>query len=315
MAADPRKGARRLLPRKGLLVVRGYLRRRRVGAARAEEGPAFRGDRLGVTRRDADARLQRVRDCQKVRVFQSFRHTSRDLVHLQRANVRQKVRPVPRLAPDLHRIVVQRLLDLRLQEGPLVFEDDDAPLRSSEVPERLGIQRPRHGDLVDAETPRIRAQQRQSIQKVAVGLARGDERERTGRVAQSHVVEATSADVLHCERQPHLPRHALRLDAIVSEQLAVQLVVVFCLLDTGVFWKKTKSVDVDAAGAVDDVGGADHAGPRAGVAGQFQSVQAVLQDVLQVRGVEERHLEVLQQKFRLIRKHRRLGLQVVSAQR
>ncbi len=65
---------------------------------------------------------------------------------------------------------------------------------------------------------------------------------------------------------------------------------------------KARRVDRDEAGGVHRVGDADEARPVAGEARQGEAVEAVVEHVLQVGGVEERHLEVLQRELGLRRR-------------
>ena len=105
------------------------------------------------------------------------------------------------------RPVVELLLQLRLDDGALLLDDQHLLQPLGEAPHSLGLERPRHRHLVEpqAQRPRLRLADAEFLQRLAhieIGFAGGDDAEPRLRRVDDDAVEPVGAG--EGERRRHL---------------------------------------------------------------------------------------------------------------
>jgi hypothetical protein len=98
--------------------------------------------------------------------------------------------------------VVELLLELVLDDLALLLDDQDLLQPLGEVPHALGVQRPGHADLVDAQPDlrgerRVDAERVERLAHVEVGLAGGDDAEPRPGAVHHHPVQPVGPGVGH----------------------------------------------------------------------------------------------------------------------
>ncbi len=315
-----------------------HARRRVVRAARAEVGRA----------RDADARLRErgfllvdeldaLRDALAVGVVRveaeeldALRDHARD--HRGRELARGGQQPVAvrahpfallvELADDAraHVVapVVELLLQLVLDDLPLLLDDEDLLEALGELAHALRLERPGHRDLVDADAQLrhvalVEAEVVERLAHVEVALARRDDAEPRLRAVDDDPVEPVDARVV--QRRVDLvvlhPRlgDEERIGPADRDAVGRQREVVG---DDDV---DAVRVDRHRGRALDRVRDALEADPQARVAAHRPAVQAQVEDLLHGGRVEHRDHRRRELVVRLVRQRRGLRRVVVAGER
>ncbi len=160
----------------------------------------------------------------------------------------------PPLAPDLRPLsvgeAVERLLDLRLQERPLVLDDDELLLAAGEADEAVGLERPGHRHLVDGDAHRPRpllvdAEEGERLHEVAVRLAGRDEADPRPLLTEGDPVETVRLHVRLHGGKADVAQEPLGLEAIAQEELAVDVVLPPRIGSLGEHERQAVAVDGD----------------------------------------------------------------------
>ena len=303
-----------------------HLGGRVVRAARAEVGHALHRRRLGggalrpAGLQPGDPRLQPLVPAE---ARKPLRQRPRDAAGVQLAG-RAEERPplLVALADDAgaraRGQVVEQLLDLALDEVPLLLHHEDLVEPAGEAPDALGLQRPAHADLVerDAEPPcrsLVDAEVVERLAHVEVGLAGGHDAEPPPRPVDHGAVEPVRAGIGAGRVELVLQQPLLHLERRVRpadvEPAFGQRVVL------GRRDGDPVRVHRDDGGAVHGLGDADEADPEPGVAREPPAVQPVIQEFLDARRVDHRHGGAREVELALVRGRRRRADVVVARQR
>jgi hypothetical protein len=219
--------------------------------------------------------------------------------------------------PDVLPPVVELLLQLVLEELPLLLDDEDFFQSLREAPQALGFQRPGHPHLEEADAnvrrePVVDAEILERLAHVHVRLARGDDPEPRPRAVDDDAVQVVGAAVrergvelvveepllLHEERVGPADIEAIRGEDDVGRQGHLHPV----------------GIDIHRGRALDDVGDALERYPAARVARHRVAVYAEVEVLLHRRRVEHRHHDRLEDVIGLVRQRRRLcGVVVAGA--
>ena len=220
--------------------------------------------------------------------------------------------------PAVGRRVEQRVLELLLDDRPLLLDHQDLALALGEGRHALGLERPHHGDLVDGEPQAlglgvVDAELVERLAHVEVGLADGDDAEARVGPAHHQPVELVGAPVgqrrgmLDRERAPLLAEpivgptdmHAVGRQHEVGGDLDVDAM----------------RIDVDRGRGIDRLAQDLEGDPQAGIARQGEGVQAEVEIFLDAGGMDDRDGGGDQRGLALVRGGRRLGHVVVARQR
>ena len=213
---------------------------------------------------------------------------------------------------------VQHVLELGLDEGALLLDDEDGVEPLGEATRALRLQRKRHRDLVepDAEPPRrglVDAEVLERLADIEVGLAGGrDPEPRPVRVPHRAVEPVGAAErpdrlelaliepllLLLRRVRPADPETLGGKDGIVGDDDPDPL-----------------GVDLHRGGGLDGVVDALQRGPAAAVARERESVEAVVEDLLHAGRVEHRNGGVDHRVLAVVRGGGRLAGVVVAEQR
>ena len=304
----------------------GHLGGRVVRAARAEVGhPLHRcglpGAALGPP--GAQAGEPRLDTLVSTETQEPLRQRLRHPAGVELARGAEQRAPVlVALADDAgplrRRQVVEQLLDLALDEVPLLLDHENLVEPAGEAPDAVRLQRPAHADLVerDPEPPRralVDAEVVQRLTHVEVGLA--------GR----HDAEAPPRPVDHGAVEPVGPAVGARRVQLVLEQALllrqrrVRPADVEPALGQRVVLRRDDGDPVrvhrDDGRAVHRLGDADEADPEAGVAREPPAVQPVVQELLHAGRVDHRHGGAHEVELALVRRRGRGADVVVARQR
>ena len=219
------------------------------------------------------------------------------------------------VGPHVGAPVVELLLQLVLDDLAFFLHHQDLLQAGGEGTGRLGLQRPYHTHLVQADADLaaggiVQAQLQQRLARVVPGLAAGDDAEAVPRTADGGVVQPVGPDV--GQRGVPLVVHEPRL----------------------LLQRRVGPADVQAAGRhleilrhgdlhplrVDHGGGAGlddfldrlHAGPEAGEAAHGEGVDTEVQDFLHAGREEHRQAAGLEDVIALVRRGAALGHVVVA---
>ena len=214
--------------------------------------------------------------------------------------------------------IVEQLLDLVLDEAPLLLDDDDLVEPVGEAPDAVGLQRPAHADLVEreAEAPGRRLVDGEVVERLAhveIGFSRGDDAEPAPRPVDHGPVEpvrpAVGAGCVELVFEQSLLLVERRVGpADVEPALGKRMVV-------GHGDGHTVGVHRDDGRAVHRLGDADEADPEAGVARERPAVQPKIQELLHAGRVEHRHGGAHEVELALVRRGRGGADMVVAGQR
>jgi hypothetical protein len=211
--------------------------------------------------------------------------------------------------------VVELFLDLVLDQLALLLDHQDLFQALGEALGALRLERPRHGDLIDAQADVARdfardAEIGQGLHGVAERLAgRDDAQSRPGRI-ENDLVELVGSRV--GERRVDLPVEDARFlleDAVgpADVQAARRKREI-----GGEPGNHSIQVDLHGSARFDHVGDALERDPAAGVAAHRDAVQAEVEIVLHAGRVEHRDQAGLEDVLRLVRQGRGLGGVVVA---
>ena len=215
--------------------------------------------------------------------------------------------------------VVELLLDLALDQRALLLHHQDhvEPLR--ELQEPLRLQWPGHADFVEPQAQPVGrhlvdAQLVHGRPHVEVALARRDNADLGGRsTAGDDAVEAVRAGEGEDSRALVLVEPCLLGEGLVAEadvEAARRRREVLRDLDLDAI-----DTAVDRGGRLDVVLDALEAHPHAGIARQGEAENAVVEDLLHARRVQDRDHVVDERELRLVRAGRALAGVVVAHQR
>ncbi len=313
----------------------GDVGRRIVRAARAEVGNALERD-LGSGERGllgvdpVDARVELLRGTRaEVEPSDPLRdhpcdHRRRELRQRGQQPVAVRAHPFALLVeladhvgPHVVAPVVELLLELVLDDLPLFLDDEDLFQPFRELPDPLGLERPRHRDLVDAEAD-LRgigvgdAEIGERLPHVEVALAAGDDPEpRLGRI-DDDPVELVHAAVV--QRGVDLvvlhPRLGGEERVGPADREAVRRQRKIVRDDD----RRAVRTDVHGRRGLDGVGDAFEAHPATGIARHRPAVQAEVENLLHRRRVEHGHHRRGELVVRLVRQRGRLRAVVVAGQ-
>jgi len=228
------------------------------------------------------------------------------------------------LAPDrrtgMVRPAIGDFLDLRLEEGALVLDDEQPLQPTGEIRQADGLQRPGHRHLVDGKADVAgallgEADQLERLAQVAIGLAGGDDADARPAGAEGDPVEPVGPHIGARRRNADIAQQPLGLQPIAEQHHPVEIVVTARVAVLREDEIEPRRIDGDGRGGVHRVGKADQPAPQPAEARQGEAVQPVVQHFLDVGRVEHRHLDMLEEEFRLGRQDRGLGEVVVAGQR
>ena len=214
--------------------------------------------------------------------------------------------------------VVELLLDLRLDQRAFLLhhEDDIEPLR--ELHNALRLQRPGHADLVETDAERIGANlvDAKFVQRLAhveVALAGGDD-------AEFWICAAAGDDAVELVGTGE-GENGCTLVVMQAGLLGQRLITQANSQAAGWHREIVGNLDLDAVdAAVDRRGRLDivlhalDADPHAGKARQPETQDAVIENLLHARGIEDRHHVVEEGELRLMCAGRTLAGMIVTHQ-
>ena len=186
------------------------------------------------------------------------------------------------------------------------------------MPDALGLERPRHRDLVDADADLGGvglgdAEVVERLAHVEVALAAGDDAEPRLRRVDDDPVEPVDAAVV--QRRVDLvvlhPRFGLEEAVGPADRQAVRRQREIVGHDD----LRARRIDVHRRRALDGVGDALEADPAARVPRHRPAVQAEIEDLLHARRIEHRHQRRREHVIRLVRQRRRLRAVIVARER
>ena len=215
--------------------------------------------------------------------------------------------------------IVKLLLDLRLDQRPLLLDHQDQVEALGELAHALRLERPGHADLVDPDAELIGpdlvdAKLVHGLANVEIALAGGDDAELGPRAAAyDDAVDPVGAVEREDGRQLVVVQARFLDERLVAEadaEAAGRRGVVVRDLDL-------HAVDaaVDGGGGLDVVLHALEADPHAGIARQGETQDPVVQDLLNARRVQDRDHEVEEGELGLVRGGGAFGGMVVAHQR
>ena len=216
------------------------------------------------------------------------------------------------------RQVVQDLLDLALDEGALLLDDEDLLEPRGKLAQALGLERPRECRLVQAQPERgggllADAEQVERLADVEVGLAGADDAEAGLRRVEHDAIKPVRAYVGLCRSEPMVEEARLLLRRRVGP---AQTEAAFGQRRVrGQHDPNALRVDVDRGRRLDRVGHALEADPEAAVARQGPAVQAEVEELLDVGRIEHGNHARDHDLLALTRQRRRLGAVVVAEDR
>ena len=188
----------------------------------------------------------------------------------------------------------------------------------SELARDLRLHRPQHPELEDPdagalEALAVEAERAQRVHQVVVGLARAGDAE-PGAPGALDPVHAVLAGVGERELRARPEQRPLHVERRGREQVAVRHVLVGPAVPLDGRHHRHDAVARDR-GRADRVGHARddlEAGPQPRCARAGERVQAEVEHLLHVAGIEDRHVEALEQRLRRARDRRGLAAGVVA---
>ena len=188
--------------------------------------------------------------------------------------------------------VEQRILELLLDQWPLLLDHQDLALAGAEGGGALGLERPDHADFVDGQSQSLRfgvvdAEFVQRLADVEVGFADSDDAEARVGAAHHHPVELVGAPVGQRRRDLH------RVDALFLAEPVVGPANVHAvgrqvMIGRGMDFEAVR-VDIDRGRGIDRLAQHLEADPQAGVARHLEGMQAPVEILLHRRRVDHRH--------------------------
>jgi hypothetical protein len=115
-------------------------------------------------------------------------------------------------------------------------------------------------------------------------------------------------------RDPQLAHQALCFQPVAEQQVAVLMVILARIAFQRANHPQTVWRHVDCGGRIHRVGHADQRRPKTGKAGHLKPVQTIVEHVLNVRRVENRHFSMFKEEFALRRQNGGFGKVIVPGQ-
>ncbi|OPZ02233.1 MAG: hypothetical protein BWZ09_02581 [Alphaproteobacteria bacterium ADurb.BinA305] len=213
--------------------------------------------------------------------------------------------------------VIELFLQLVLEELALLLDHEDLVEAVGEAAHALGVERPHHADLVQAQADRrggglVDAEVVERLAHVEVALAAGEDAQARLRRVDDHAVQPVLAAVgergveLVVEQALLLHQRGVgpaQVEAVERQRELLRA------RDPDVH---AEGIDVDRGRGLDRVGQRLERHPAARVARHREAVQAVFQVFLDAGGGEHRHHQRLEHVLGLVRQGRGLGGVVVA---
>ena len=212
--------------------------------------------------------------------------------------------------PDILAPVIELLLQLVLDQRPLLLDDQDLLEPFGEVADAVALQRPGHA-LVDAEIV-------ERLADVEIGLAAGDDAEAPPRAVDDDAVQAVGPGIGERGVELVAVQPELHLERLGRGQRRGRLADVEAALRHGEIGRDDDldAVRVDQYGgrAVNGVGHHLEGDPAARIARHRPAMQAEIEEFLHAGGVQHRDAEVHEGVFGLVRRGRGFAGMVVAGQ-
>jgi hypothetical protein len=171
------------------------------------------------------------------------------------------------------RLVVEDARGLAFEHGPLLFEEQKLGLTGGERLQTFGLERPDASDLVDRQPQRrgsvaVDPHQTESLHHVVIGLARGDDPQRTIRIVEGDPIDAVGADESVHQRQAVLNDVGLGLER--EREFAVEDVqrIRRCVTAFRQRYLEIVHRDLDGGGLLDGLVDGLEPDPQTGATGQ-----------------------------------------------
>ena len=217
---------------------------------------------------------------------------------------------------------VERIAQLHLDERALLLDDDDLIEAIGEAPGDLVVERVDHAHLqepdpVGAEPRLVEAEQLQCLEHLVVAPARRDDAEPRSRCVVGDPVQTVRRCVQAGEWETGLEDLLLDRARHPGPDLAADTAPVRrpVPLELGQHRADAARTDVDHRRAVGHRGDDLDAAPQADESRNGDAVQAEVEHLLHVAGVEDGQVEVGQRPLRRRRQRRRLARGVVACER
>ena len=232
--------------------------------------------------------------------------------------------PLPRLVPlaEDRRLVggaVQDLLDLALDQAALLLDHDDRLEVAGEVADSLRVERPRAGELQEAQAEiggahLVDAEVVQRLADIEIALARGDDADaRLAPAGKHHPVRRVGAQKGGRRRDPEFVQPLFlrrRIVTVADGKPAGRHAEA-----AGNDRRDTIERAVDGGGRRDDVGHAFQPHPGTGIARQRIAEEAVIENLLDTRRTEHGDHGIDKGVFGLVRDGREFASVIVADQR
>ena len=314
VTADTRGGHRAL----------GHHRRPVVGAARAEVGRPRQRQRLRPVLELVDVTNARLDGVHPHLARDALGDGPRDRVGVELAHDGDE-EPVlfVALAHDAGpvRHGVERVLGEHLDEGPLLLDDENLLEALGELahhPRLHGKEHPHleNADAVTAQLLVVETELDEGLPDVVVGLARGHDAEPGVRGGHDDAIELVLVGVELGQLEPRVVQGPLHVQAIGRDQVDIDQMLEGPAIQLD---GRDDRVDPLRRGLgrprlVGDIGHDLHAHPQAGDAREHETVQAQVEDLLDIAGKDRGHEGIVERDFRVAGQRRRLGHGIVAHQ-
>ncbi len=211
--------------------------------------------------------------------------------------------------------VVELFLQLVLDELPFLLDDENFIQPFREVPHALGIERPRHRDLVQANADLggcrgVDAELIQRLAHIEIGFAGGDDAEPRARAVHHDAAEPVRAHIGHrrvnfVALEPQLLRQRLVGPADV-EPVGRHFEI------RGQTRHHAMQIQLDARRGLHRIGDRLHRDPAAGEARHRPAVQAEIEELLRRRWIQHGDHRGRENVVALVRQRGRLRAMVVA---
>ncbi len=203
----------------------------------------------------------------------------------------------------------------------IAFFSSTTSSSSSPVRERagpFGLERPGHGDLVDRQAELaglllIDLEFFERLADVEIRLARGDDAEPLARRVDRRAVETVGADERLHGGQPAVVEPLFDAEQPAGDEADVEAALGH-RRRPGLDHAHAVGAHLHRGRALDRVGQALQADPAARIARHRPAVDPEVQVVLNARRVQDRHSEMDERLFALVRDRRRLRARVIAGQ-
>ncbi len=211
------------------------------------------------------------------------------------------------VGPHVFAPVVELFLELILDDLALFFHHQNLLQPGGEFAGELRLERPDHGDLVQADAElragvSIQPEIVQGLTGIVIGLARGHDAQPRVRAVDDGVVQAIGADI----GQRRVPLH-IHQPCLLSQRRVGDADVHAVRRQGKVFGQQDAhavGVHIDRGRRLHDFLDGLHARPDAGIAAQGKGVHAQIENVLHRGGKEHRQPARLEDMVALVRERR-----------